>query len=464
MSGAKCLSFFPIIIVTPLPNTPECSVASPLLISFISTDGNLVHATLFAKHSMEYNILTSFSAATYKNSKVFGSRSMDADLLDQQKDAKSSARDTTLLAQQFYQHDPLLVLLKDKLHLHDFLILAGAVVLVGGVYLSGWFLWTSKTRIWTTNDTLGVLLVTFVLYPLLFLIYLLVPVSIAGLFNTLRINGVIGELRRHQPGIASYEQFVQKLLTWMDKGWWAAATMVILVFYACYRLLLLEPRISSPVPYWFSVMVVAIYLPLMYAAGMSVVRLLLSLIFTNWLFYLFVIKVKPLHPDGSGGLGALGRILWISVAIMLWDALLLGVALLANNLRWFTQLEMMLLSVIYIVLTPALLIGWLIFPHRVMVSARDEALQPLADEYQHVLMQSLSPAEHDIRTVVTETRRLTALKQRYDLVRTTFPTWPLEVNGLGRLLVTVVLPVLLPFILPLITSLISSLGHLLGLP
>ena len=235
-----------------------------------------------------------------------------------------------------------------------------------------------------------------------------------------------------------------------------AATMVILVFYVCYRLLLIEPRISSPLPYWFSVSVIVMYLPLMYAVCMSVVRLLLTLVFTNWLFSLFMIQIKPLHPDGSGGLGALGRILWVSIIIMLWDALVLGVALLSNNLHWFSPLEMILLGAIYIALTPSLLIGWLVFPHRVMVRARDEALQPLVDEFQQALTQSLLSVEHDIRSAIAGTRQLAALKQRYDLVRDTFPTWPLEISALGRVGVTVVLPLMLP----LITSLISFALHI----
>ncbi len=68
------------------------------------------------------------------------------------------------------------------------------------------------------------------------------------------------------------------------------------------------------------------------------------------------------------------------------------------------------------------------------------------------------------QTVVAETHRLTALKQRYDLVHTSFPTGPLEINGLGRLVATVVLPILIPLLLPLIASLISLASHALGLP
>jgi hypothetical protein len=307
-------------------------------------------------------------------------------------------------------------------------------------------------------------LLTFAIFPLLFMIYLLVPTSIASLFNTLRANGVIGEHRQQQPGSQTYENFTQQLVLWLDASRWTIATLVILVLYVFYRLLLIEPRISSPVPYWFRVSVLVMYLPLMYAACMSVIRLLLTLVFANRLFSLFTIQIQPLHPDGSGGLGALGSILWVSVVIMLWDALLLGTALLSNNVHWFSPLEMFLLAAIYVALTPSLLVGWLVLPHRVMVKARDKALQPLADAFQQTLIQSMPSAEHDTRSVVATTRQLTALKQRYDLVRDTFPTWPLEVNGLSRLAVTAILPALLPLILPLIASLISLLSHAIGIP
>ncbi len=197
----------------------------------------------------------------------------------------------------------------------------------------------------------------------------------------------------------------------------------------------------------------------MYATGISVIRLLLALIFTNWLFYSFKLQIKPLHADGAGGLGAMAQLLWASIGIMLWEALLLLASVLSRNLLWLSLSEMILLGAIYITLTPALLIGWLIFPHRMMVKARDELLQPLTDEYQQALLQSLSSHEHDTRSLISGTRRLTALKQRYDLLRNTFPTWPLETNTLNRIGVTVILPL----ILPIITSVITLALHPLGL-
>jgi hypothetical protein len=54
---------------------------------------------------------------------------MDTSLAEQPKVTRSHDNSTTLSAQQLYQYDPLLVLLKDKLRLNDWWIIAGAMVL-----------------------------------------------------------------------------------------------------------------------------------------------------------------------------------------------------------------------------------------------------------------------------------------------------------------------------------------------
>jgi hypothetical protein len=56
----------------------------------------------------------------------------------------------------------------------------------------------------------------------------------------------------------------------------------------------------------------------------------LLLVFINRLFLLFNIQVKMLHPDGSGGLGSLEYILWISVGMML--AFSLGILAITQRL------------------------------------------------------------------------------------------------------------------------------------
>jgi hypothetical protein len=382
-------------------------------------------------------------------------------MIGEQKEVAQEMRMPLLTAQQFYQHDPLLVLLKDKCHLNTFWICASTVLLPGSVFLFWWFGWVRTTAVWHINNTLSILLQTFLLFPLIFLMYVLIPGAIADLFRTLNMNEVIGKPRASlsMDTATTYEAFVQRMVKWMDNSLWTLAIMILVVCYALSRLLLVEPMSTSPVPYAMRACAILVYLPLMYVTGMSVLRIVLALLFTNRLLSSFTLQVKPLHPDGAGGLGAMGHLLWASAGIMLWEVLLLVASVLSRNLIWLSLSEMVLLSAIYLVLTPALLVGWLLVPHMMMVKARNELLQPLTNQYQHAMLQSLSSDEYDTQNLMSETQRLTALKQRYDLVHDTFPVWPLETSALSRLAVTVIIPLLLP----LLTSLVTLALHPLGL-
>ncbi len=389
---------------------------------------------------------------------------MDTGLPTQQKGLDSAVISTTLSAEQFYRHDPLLMLLKNKWRLNDFWVIAGVMLLPGAVYLLWWF-WVEyvvKVHSWLLGDTVGALLQTLVCFPLLFMIYLLLPASIAGLFNTLRANGVIGESRKDRTGSTSYENFLQQLVAWTDRSWWAAAGLTVVVLYLFYRLVLINPHIKTPVPVWQIDAANIVFSPLLYIEFMSLTRLLLALIFTNLLFYRFTILIKPLHPDGSGGLGALGSLLWISVLTMFWDALFLSTVIISIAKTLISPLEIVLLAGIYVALTPSLLIGWLFLPHRVMVQARDEALLPLTDQFRKTFQQTLPSEADDTATIVAGTNRLSALKERYNLVQETFPIWPLEVRELRRVVATGSLPALLPFLLPLVPLVIENVGKLVG--
>lgn len=379
-------------------------------------------------------------------------------MIDQQETAEKVQQEQALTARQLYQNDLLLVLLKDRCHLKTLWICGGVTALPGGVFLFWWLWWGRNVSLWGIGNTLSVLLQTFLLFPIIFFIYLSVPDAIAGLFVRFKSNDVIGEPR--QADTEDYVSFVRHMLSWMDHVGWTLMIMGVVVVYGLYRVLLQEPANVSPVPYLMRVCAIIIYLPLMYATGISVLRLLLAVIFTNRLFSRFELQIKPLDADGAGGLGAMESLLWFSVGIMLWEMVLLFAAVLARNLSWLSLSEMVMLGAIYVVLTPALLIGWLIVPHRMMVKTRDDLLLRLANEYQQAFAQSLTSNEYDTRSLISGTRRLVALKQRYDLLHDTFPIWPMEMNTLRRIGATLILPLLLP----IITSLITLALHPWGFP
>ncbi len=149
-----------------------------------------------------------------------------------------------------------------------------------------------------------------------------------------------------------------------------------------------------------------------------------------------------LHPDGSGGLGSLGHILWISVGMMFVISLLF----LAITQRLISPVLIIVITVTYLVFILALVIGWLVLPHRVMLQARKELLQPITDEFEQAVKETLSSITGDTATIEAGTDRLNALQDRYKLLRNNFPVWPLQVRQMRRLVIALILPILLSFI------------------
>lgn len=364
-------------------------------------------------------------------------------------------------ARQFYQHDPLFVLLKERWHLSDssVLLVSSALPLIT---FSAWGVWLSFAppsirHIWTFNNTISVFLHVFLVFPLLFLIYLHLPDWLAHVFNQLHTNQLIGPRRINSSGPKTYHDAVRLLTFWMDKRWWSTGTVVLMILYISYRI----PAIEIPfhtTPLWLRCLDLALFAPVIYACILCIMRIVVTFVAINWLLWTFTVRVKPLHPDGSGGLGILTKLMWISIAMLLWDALLLYSGLISQNISVFSSFEISLLGVIYIALVPLVLLGWTLLPHLAMVKARDSYLQPMANELYQLLTQNMhAPNEdtetihapnEDTETMKATTDRLNELERRINFVRTTFPTWPVELQALGRLIVALILPPLIAVLLP----------------
>ena len=183
----------------------------------------------------------------------------------------------------------------------------------------------------------------------------------------------------------------------------------------------------------------------------TLVRVVLMLVFINRLFSQFPLQVKPLHADGSGGLGSLGHIGWISVGMML----AISLAILAVTQRLVTPVGIIIFAALYLIFILALVIGWLAIPHHWMLLARQEFLQDITNEYQQAVEETRPSLKSDTTAIEAGTKRLSALQDRYKLLRDNFPVWPLEIMQMRRLGVALILPALLsllPSLLDLFTK------------
>jgi hypothetical protein len=350
-------------------------------------------------------------------------------------------------------YDPLLVLLKIKLRLDDWWIIIGWGTLIFGLLLT--IAAILPIERWNGRDFFSPL--EFLLFAAAYLVmigtYLSLPSTIADLSNRLWENGVIGDGQADMPGSLSYQAFVEKQVPWIHSRWWAAIALLAAALNPLF-IVFAHPEMMRSIPVWLDAIAVFIVVAGNYGIVLVFIWLLMIAIITHRLFRTFTVRVKPLHPDGSGGLGPFNRLLWITTPLVV-------IAGCAAPVFWgsaSSQSDRILIlgDVVFYLLAAALpLRAWLALPRQAMVQARNKLLQPLIHEYEQTLSEMLSGARGDVAAIKEGTERLAALRTSYEEVRDSIPTWPIEIVQLRGLVTLLILPVLLT-LLPLLLGLFAK--------
>jgi hypothetical protein len=252
----------------------------------------------------------------------------------------------------------------------------------------------------------------------------------------------------------TYQRFVSKHFRRTYSPWLQITAFLILVLFLYFQVPALLKGWGVPSLLqlweldWIQIVYLVLYTLIAYVASVCLVQLVLVAISLNRVFSSFTIKVCPLHPDGSGGLGALRQVLWISNAI-----LIAGICFIASiSAQVINHIFVLIFLFGPLILFPAMLMVWLALPHREMLRARDVQLQPIVDEYRKTLQETGASITAPTAAIAEGTERLVTLQKRYDQVKGSFPTWPVETSFIGRLGLTL--------FLPLLTSLVPAVIYL----
>jgi hypothetical protein len=373
---------------------------------------------------------------------------MDIETSTQQTFREGSVSQRTIEPLQIY--DPLLVLLKVKLRLNNWGVIAGCgitILLVAAILL------TNKWNSSLFSSPIQ-LLVFCAAYLIMVGTYLFLPSAMADLFNRLWENGVIGDGHADTPGSLSYLEFVGKHVRWIHSRWSAAIALLVATLNPLF--LVFAHPIWIGIPLWLEFIVIFLALVGNYAVFLVFAWLVIMAITTHRLFRAFTIRVKPLHPDGSGGLGLFSRFLWITIPFLVMIAgCSIAVFWGSTSSLGFGRILFLADIVAYLLLASLPLRAWLALPHQAMVQARNKLLQPLTNEYERALAETMSGAMSDATAINEGTEWLVALRKRYEEVRNSFPTWPIEIMQLRGLVTLLILPVLLA-LLPLLLDLFTK--------
>ena len=373
----------------------------------------------------------------------------------------------TLSVQQFYKHDFLLKSLADRLkQSQNKIVIVAAIVtslvIFGGHILAGY---RYDLRSLLTGFDLTWVLVSLVIVPLVFMAYLWMPAMIVEIFNSLEVNNMI--ISKPQSDIETdpdtYKDLLKELAATVSSPWITLVGFAGVVIYWLYTLQVVVP-ITLTIPFlarrpvWLIVLILVILSPAVYAGVLTLIRMLILITFTNKLFKRFELQINPLHPDGCGGLGSLGRVLAISMLMATFlgaTAVGISIAYRSVGLDPLSHLEPLGAAILYVTLTPIILIAWLWTPHNAMLASRNATLQPLAAEFLQTIQQSKTLVKEDIDKIKRSTDKLTEIRRQYELIVDTFPVWPIRLGLLRSLVATASLPFLTSIISVIVDTMFS---------
>jgi len=328
--------------------------------------------------------------------------------------------------------------------------------------------------------------------------YVWMPTGIAGVFNALYHNRVVGgPLRGHERRAEAYRSFTSRLQEWFGMGWWPIGLLGFAVVAVAF---LVAPQYVElgDSAYWTADPLSLILSLLWIMAGLYCTLLLLSysILEVCWLsrlFNEFQIYVRPLDPDGAGGLAPIGRFnLKVSYLIALVGIMFVMTPLTRNYVvagTWqFRWTEELLVGIgVYALASPIAFFAPLGVAHKQMKEAKNQLLLRIARrfEVEYAVIQSmlcLSPdstpspgpgvstlnnlqpasSKQSISSRQEEGANLKGsleiLRELQALHKTTdrFPVWPFNVSSLTRFATSYLSPVVLAIIIDLVTGLVAG--------
>lgn len=372
----------------------------------------------------------------------------------------------SMMSDVILQGDPILHRLMGKLKWNArriilFMSLLSALLFLGIGALASSMYMGSGNRFASPANLNFYLQWVFILSPLIWGAYVWQAKSTAKVLDNLAANGILGDLAS-----ANFKNANDLSKSILHSMIWKPNYVIIVLLIALFwfnDLLNLWPQQFVQAPeYWFEI---KWYLPIhlfAYSIGLFVLFLFIlrQVVFVVGLYRLFSrieIQVKPLDPDESGGLGAIGDFAKSSLLFAIGLGLVavaFGLFVGALGLNQFQRVDVLVFYGLYIILVPICLLAPIFSVRNAMLRARSNVLRPIAEEFQELLAKaslSLSTPNANLKDIDD---KLVQLQRHRDLIMETYPTLPISMRSLRRFSLTATLP-LVSGVLSLVLQLIK---------
>lgn len=293
------------------------------------------------------------------------------------------------------------------------------------------------------------------------------PHGIRELFNRLFGDRIIGRTieERYRSNSAEHEHrlWLGEMIKSMQSQTWTIVALVVALVAAGLAL----PDYITRDDTWSMTNTPSIALSTLWSAytvfGVAyfIITCLLTAIWARRLFRCFTADVRPLHPDGTGGLEPLVQFsMRITSALVLIGSMIVVMAItrhyLATGVLSFSLDGNVITALsVYLVIAPLTFFLFTAIPHQAMVESKQKALRSVSTHFcsvQKKLFDSFDSDESVDEPAIDTLRRLGELHKS---IRKS-PVWPLNTANITKFLTTYLVPVALGILLDALGSFFLS--------
>lgn len=337
-------------------------------------------------------------------------------------------------------------------------ILNIAIDIVLAIYYGAWY---PKGGIRGLSNDYAGWMIDFVMQPAIIAYFYWIQYAGQEITDSLQREGIIQKDE-------STENVIKKYNSKLYSPYARYLSLIFVVLTAFWILLLFSDAISPTDSIgWNSfhtnILIVRLLVTMIvaYALVMFIYGLFIMLFMLRELLEPQKVRVKPLHHDNAGGLGAIG----IFSSNLGYIIGIIGLTLAIVNIQDPPQLNelnniyisMLSFILIYLILAPVVFFTPLLSAHKVMVAFRDRLISEVSDEFNVTYKYLRSIRSNNSDQLKPIFQRIDLLKEERILINN-FPTWPVSTRNLRKyfgLVITPIAPIGISLVVDLITNILQ---------
>ncbi len=299
--------------------------------------------------------------------------------------------------------------------------------------------------------------------------YSWVPRGIMKVLNALFENGVIGNPIPHKEQILNskeeaYKDFIKEVNNSISARWIPLFSILISLT-ATFGIMLPSYLVIGEHSYYtadkigLGLALLFIFLAL-FAVICCLIFTLLGIIWFNKLFKSFMMNIRPLHPDRSGGLAPLGNFalnlsyLIAMIGLLFVISPLQRTFLTTRSVQYFLTTDLWIGLGAYTIFGPITFFAPLAVAHSAMAHAKSQAILLIASSFEKEYSEIKSILENNVTALSKKIKTLEEIQKFHDMTMK-FPVWPFNTSNLVRFGTSFISPLFLALITELILRFIK---------